>query len=84
MAACSEAEVHSLLVYKSPAWKGGVLYLFRFSMLRSLVHRFMTTVRREIVLEGVPREANLVCEDVCPLIPPPHASRTVRHKECSS
>ena len=27
MAARSEAEAHSLLVYKSPAWKGGVLYL---------------------------------------------------------
>jgi hypothetical protein len=27
MAARSEAEVTSLLVYKSPAWKGGVLYL---------------------------------------------------------
>ena len=26
MAARSEAEVNSLLVYKSPAWKGGVLY----------------------------------------------------------
>ena len=26
MAARSEAEAHSLLVYKSPAWKGGVLY----------------------------------------------------------
>ncbi len=26
MAARSEAEVTSLLVYKSPAWKGGVLY----------------------------------------------------------
>ncbi len=26
MAARSEAEVISLLVYKSPAWKGGVLY----------------------------------------------------------
>jgi hypothetical protein len=28
MAARSEAEVTSLLVYKSPAWKGGALYLF--------------------------------------------------------
>jgi hypothetical protein len=27
MAARSEAEANSLLVYKSPAWKGGVLYL---------------------------------------------------------
>ena len=27
MAAHSEAEANSLLVYKSPAWKGGVLYL---------------------------------------------------------
>ena len=27
LAARSEAEAHSLLVYKSPAWKGGVLYL---------------------------------------------------------
>ena len=26
MAARSEAEANSLLVYKSPAWKGGVLY----------------------------------------------------------
>ena len=26
MAAHSEAEANSLLVYKSPAWKGGVLY----------------------------------------------------------
>jgi hypothetical protein len=26
MAARSEAEVTSLLVYKSPAWKGGALY----------------------------------------------------------
>ena len=26
MAARSEAEGNSLLVYKSPAWKGGVLY----------------------------------------------------------
>ena len=26
MAARNEAEANSLLVYKSPAWKGGVLY----------------------------------------------------------
>jgi hypothetical protein len=32
MAARSEAEANSLLVYKSPAWKGGVLYsLLRFT-----------------------------------------------------
>jgi hypothetical protein len=42
MAARSEAEVNSLLVYKSPAWKGGVHYFAstifsrdnRFSPLR--------------------------------------------------
>ena len=31
MAAHSEAEANSLLVYKSPAWKGGVLYSGRIS-----------------------------------------------------
>ena len=30
MAAHSEAEANSLLVYKSPAWKGGVLYFETF------------------------------------------------------
>ena len=35
MAAHSEAEANSLLVYKSPAWKGGVLYSLRFSLLRA-------------------------------------------------
>ena len=30
MAAHSEAEANSLLVYKSPAWKGGVLYFLLF------------------------------------------------------
>ena len=41
MAAHSEAEANSLLVYKSPAWKGGVLYSSSFEgrfsrMFRSL------------------------------------------------
>ena len=33
MAARSEAEINSLLVYKSPARQGGVLYFFPISLL---------------------------------------------------
>jgi len=47
MAARSEAEVISLLVYKSPAWKGGVLYSEprRGWIWQTLVHR-TTRARR--------------------------------------
>ena len=39
MAVRSEAEVTSLLVYKSPAWKGGVLYFHRRCGLGGLTLR---------------------------------------------
>ena len=43
MAARSEAEVISLLVYKSPAWKGGVLYFNQSHILASLASACVTS-----------------------------------------
>ena len=50
MAARSEAEINSLLVYKSPARQGGVLYFFSVTFLP-------TGVRAENTLHG----ASLLC-----------------------
>ena len=41
MAACSEAEVNSLLVYKSPAWRGGVHLLICGSRKNPLLYQLI-------------------------------------------
>ena len=44
MAARSEAEANSLLVYKSPAWKGGALYFaVGHNYVRGALGRFVVT-----------------------------------------
>ena len=51
MAARSEAEANSLLVYKSPDWKGGVLYF-------QMVKRFTST---DTISEAI--KSNTACSD---------------------
>ena len=48
MADRSEAEVNSLLVYKSPAWKGGVLYPYGKNRQLRELYKIVQLITKEM------------------------------------